>query len=78
MPEVEPLSSTHAAMIPSSGNGAAGDDGSGTAARGAGTGDGSGEPVKKKQKTATGLNVCLFFTFVLAYPRGISVYFPQC
>lgn len=69
MPEVEPLSSTHAAMIPNSGNEATGNDGTGTGAQEAGRGEELGEPAKKKQKTAMGLNVCSFSHFLLPIPE---------
>lgn len=59
-PFAEPSSSTHAAVIPNSGNGAAGGEtsGNGVGMQEVAEGLEMGEPVKKKQKTATSLNVC--------------------
>jgi hypothetical protein len=60
IPSAESSSSTRAAVIPNSGNGAVGAEmgGSGSGMQEVAGGDDVGEPAKKKQKTATSLNVC--------------------
>jgi hypothetical protein len=60
IPSAESSSSTRAAAIPKSGNEAVGGEmsGSGSGMQEVAGGDDVGEPAKKKQKTATSLNVC--------------------